>query len=313
MKKFFVILSIALIILLFIWRASHNLETELIFGENNKRIALIEDGLYFDITDSKAKTVGDFLEEQKISLDDRDYVIPSQDLKIFSGSKIIIERAKNITIISDGKTEKYNVYGKNVAGALWENKISLGEDDFTKPALNYPLQSGDKIEVIRVDIKEEIVKKDIPYGTKENEDDKLSWRTRKTTQKGEKGIKEITYKVVSHNGKEISRKVLKEEIAKDPVTEIITRGTYVKIGKSHSGMASWYSHTGTMSAANPWLPIGSYVRVTNKDNGKSVIVRINDRGPFGNGRIIDLDKVAFAKIANLGQGVAEVKMEVIIN
>ena len=71
--------------------------------------------------------------------------------------------------------------------------------------------------------------------------------------------------------------------------------------------------TGTMSAANPWLPMGSYVKVTNKDNGKSVIVKINDRGPFGPNRIIDLDKVAFEKIASLGQGVANIKMEEITN
>lgn len=282
-------------------------------AENGKTVNLSDDGLTFENISSQAGTVGDFLEEQKINLNDGDYVFPEKDAKIFSGSRIIIERAKNVTIVSDGKTEKYNIYGKNVAGALWENKISLGEDDFTKPALNYPLQSGDKIEVIRVDIREEIVKKDIFYSTKENEDDKLSWRTRKITQKGEKGIKEITYKVVSYNGKEISRKVLKEEITKNPVTEIVTQGTYVKFGKSHTGMASWYSHTGTMSAANPWLPIGSYVKVTNKANGKSVIVRINDRGPFGPGRIIDLDKVAFQKIASLGEGVVEVKMEEIVN
>jgi rare lipoprotein A len=49
--------------------------------------------------------------------------------------------------------------------------------------------------------------------------------------------------------------------------------------------------------------------VTNTANGKSVIVRINDRGPFGGGRIIDLDKVAFAKIADIGTGVVQVVME----
>lgn len=282
-------------------------------NKSGKLITLIDDKLIFENVSSQADTVGGFLQEWKIDIDDGDYIFPEKDARIFSGSRIIIERVKNATIVSDGKTAKYNVYGKNVAGALWENKITLGEDDFTKPSLDYPLQSGDKIEVIRVDIKEEIVKKDIPFKTQEKEDDKLSWRTRKITQKGEKGIKEITYKVVSYNSKEISRKVLKEEITKDPVTEIVTQGTYVKLGKSHSGMASWYSHTGTMSAANPWLPIGSYVKVTNKANGKSVIVRINDRGPFGPGRIIDLDKVAFQKIASLGEGVVEVKMEEIIN
>jgi rare lipoprotein A len=61
------------------------------------------------------------------------------------------------------------------------------------------------------------------------------------------------------------------------------------------------------------MPIGSYARVTNVDNGKSVIVRINDRGPFVPGRIIDLDKVAFQKIASTGAGVINVKMEEIVN
>jgi rare lipoprotein A (peptidoglycan hydrolase) len=136
---------------------------------------------------------------------------------------------------------------------------------------------------------------------------------KKVTQKGEKGSKDVKYRVVLHNNKEISRKVLEETVTKDPVTEIVTQGTYVKIGKTHTGVASWYAYTGTLAAANPWLPMGSFVRVTNTENGKSVIVKINDRGPFGNGRIIDLDKVAFAKIAPLGAGVANVKMEVIVN
>ncbi|MFZ2187336.1 MAG: septal ring lytic transglycosylase RlpA family protein [Candidatus Moraniibacteriota bacterium] len=85
------------------------------------------------------------------------------------------------------------------------------------------------------------------------------------------------------------------------------------MGKSHSGGASWYAFTGTMAAANPWLPMGSYVKVTNVGNGKSVIVKINDRGPFVPGRIIDLDKAAFTRIASIGAGVINVKMEEIIN
>lgn len=278
-----------------------------------KKITLNDDGLVFENIISQAGTVSEFIKEQKINLGDNDFIFPSKDAEIFSGSRIIIEREKNVTIVADGKTAKHIAYGKNVAGALWENKVNLGEDDFTKPALNYPLRSGDKIEVIRVDIKEEAAKKEIPFKTKTNEDDKLGWRTKKVTQKGEKGIKEITYKVISHNGKEISRKVMSEIVTKDPVAEIATQGTYVKLGKSHTGLASWYAYTGTLSAASPWLPMGSYVKVTNKENGKSVIVKINDRGPFGNGRIIDLDKVAFAKIAGLGQGVINVKMEEIIN
>jgi rare lipoprotein A len=53
--------------------------------------------------------------------------------------------------------------------------------------------------------------------------------------------------------------------------------------------------------------------VTNQSNGKSVIVKINDRGPFGKNRIIDLDKVAFAKIASIGAGIIDVKVEEVTN
>lgn len=61
-----------------------------------------------------------------------------------------------------------------------------------------------------------------------------------------------------------------------------------------------------MTAAHKTLPCGTKVKVTNKRNGKSVIVTINDRGPFVKGRIIDLSKAAASKIGMIGSGVAPV-------
>ena len=63
-----------------------------------------------------------------------------------------------------------------------------------------------------------------------------------------------------------------------------------------------------MHAASPWLPFGTIVRVTNLANGRSVSVVINDRGPYGPGRIIDLCSPAFSAIAPLGQGLAKVRI-----
>ncbi|RBP75930.1 rare lipoprotein A [Shewanella putrefaciens] len=65
------------------------------------------------------------------------------------------------------------------------------------------------------------------------------------------------------------------------------------------------------TAAHKKLPFGSSVKVTNVDNGKSVIVKINDRGPFVRGRIIDLSKSAFSSIGNTSSGLIDVKIEVI--
>lgn len=60
------------------------------------------------------------------------------------------------------------------------------------------------------------------------------------------------------------------------------------------------------STAHRSLPFGTRLRVTNQSNGKSVIVRVNDRGPFVAGRLLDLSYGAFASIASPSQGVARV-------
>ncbi|MBI2453586.1 septal ring lytic transglycosylase RlpA family protein [Candidatus Peregrinibacteria bacterium] len=66
-----------------------------------------------------------------------------------------------------------------------------------------------------------------------------------------------------------------------------------------------------MTAAHKTLPFGTIVRATNMNSGKSVLVVINDRGPFVTGRIIDLSKSAFSAIENPGTGVVSVQLEVV--
>ena len=97
------------------------------------------------------------------------------------------------------------------------------------------------------------------------------------------------------------------------------------IGYTESGKASYYAMkfhskktaSGELydrdkkTAAHKKLPFGTKVRVTNVKNSKSVTVKINDRGPFVKGRIVDLSSSAFSRIADLGAGVIEVKIEVI--
>ncbi len=66
-----------------------------------------------------------------------------------------------------------------------------------------------------------------------------------------------------------------------------------------------------MTAAHKSLPFGTKVIVTNIDNGKTVVVTINDRGPYVKGRIIDLTQAAFSKIENIDKGLAEVEIKVV--
>jgi rare lipoprotein A len=81
-------------------------------------------------------------------------------------------------------------------------------------------------------------------------------------------------------------------------------------GGSEEGTASWFrSPRGGMVAAHRTLPFGTVVKVTNLDNGKSVNVTIVDRGPFVDGRIIDLHTEAFERVAPMGQGVFNARIE----
>lgn len=91
---------------------------------------------------------------------------------------------------------------------------------------------------------------------------------------------------------------------------------------AETGRASWYDLTSrtasgercnpaAMTAAHRSLPFGSRVRVENLSNGRSVVVRINDRGPFVSGRIIDLTKGAAAALGFLRRGVTDVRLTVL--
>lgn len=276
-----------------------------------KRIILIDDSLVFEIN-SSANTVKEFLTEQNINSKENDLILPPKNSRILSGTRIIMQRAKNITIIDNKKEIKARTLLRNVEETLWENGIEISADDIVSPERNSLITNKTEIKIIRVEIEEEMARENIDFKKITETSDKMGWRESKVTQKGVLGIQEIKYKIICHNGKEISRKVLETKIIKNSLPEITLKGTYVKLGKSHKGLASWYAAK-TLTAANPWLPIGSYVKVTNRANGKSVIVQIADRGPFGNGRIIDLDKTAFQEIASLEQGVVDVKIEEILN
>ncbi len=92
-----------------------------------------------------------------------------------------------------------------------------------------------------------------------------------------------------------------------------------------TGMASWYGPSGHraadgsaydgtgMTAAHKTLPLGSIARVTNLTNDESVMVRITDRGPFANGRILDLSESAAKQIGLYRMGVAKVRIEAFAN
>ncbi|WP_016776251.1 septal ring lytic transglycosylase RlpA family protein [Anaerophaga thermohalophila] len=79
------------------------------------------------------------------------------------------------------------------------------------------------------------------------------------------------------------------------------------LGGSETASGEIYYHD-SLTAAHRTIPFGTLLEVENLDNNKSVVVRVNDRAPFVEERIIDLSRAAFEKIASLEEGVVEVKI-----
>jgi rare lipoprotein A len=103
------------------------------------------------------------------------------------------------------------------------------------------------------------------------------------------------------------------------------RVDYLPGGNVQTGTASWYGgefhgkrtssrevyDMNDLTAAHNTLPLGTFVAVTNLNNGQSVVVRINDRGPFVKNRVIDLSYAAARAIDMIGTGTAPVRIEVL--
>ncbi len=305
-------LALAVVCVWVWWLYAYNNTHHFIAGDTIDNVTIVDDGTPITLPHTQKHTVEEIIHAYDTTISLHDVVFPAHDARIFSNDVIVVERTKNITVHADGEERHFTTKRDTITHFLAQNAITLDENDLITPKKEKTITNDIEIDIVRVTYKEDVVAKKIPFETVHKKDDTISFLKKFTQQHGKNGTKEITYRIAYHDGKEVDRKKVSEEVTQKPIDEIIVQGTKVKLGKKHTGACSWYAHTGTMAAANPWLPKGSYVKVTNKANGKSVIVKINDRGPFVPGRIIDLDKVAFEKIASLGAGVIDVKMEEII-
>jgi hypothetical protein len=141
----------------------------------------------------------------------------------------------------------------------------------------------------------------------------------KVLQQGRDGRGIGTFVVTSINGEVASRQLIGRWIEREPVTEQRlsppqsmyggTTDVPGAVADAQTGLATWYDPPWAgLTAAHPTLPFGTLVTVTDDETGRSVTVTINDRGPFGTGRIIDLSPEAFAVLQPLGAGVLDVSI-----
>ncbi|MFO7807520.1 MAG: G5 domain-containing protein [Candidatus Moraniibacteriota bacterium] len=282
------------------------------FSNSSKKVTLKDAGFSYQ-TFTEADTVKDFLEEKNLEVDSQDEIAPGLEEEIYPGFKIVITRKYEVDVKVDGGKKSSQLEKMTVAQALKEMDISLSELDEVSPARDKLIRDEVEIEVTRIKEKEVTESFDIDYETITKEDDDLKWGKTKVEQEGAKGIREVDYLLRYENGELITKEKIQERIAEKPVPKVVVKGTKIEIGEIQRGIASWYEYTNDLKCASVKFPKGTWLRVRNQENGKEVIVQVNDYGPSPEtGKIIDLDKKAFEKIANPWDGVVEVKVEEIL-
>lgn len=275
-------------------------------------VAIADGGNNF-ATLTSAKTVADLLAEKKILVSDKDYIFPAPDAKIFPGTQIFVRRALPVSIEADGQTVKIDTLGTNVRDAILEAGVALSPVDRIAPDATSLLSPDLDIKIIRINFQDITVSEEIPFQTVQQNDSTVLWKHTAVKQEGGKGTREKYYKITYTDGKETSRTLTGSKVVQAPTPEIDVVGTKIVVGKTQQGGATWYANGSDLTCASLDFSHGKYLRVTNRANGKSVIVQVNDSGPYGKGRVIDLNKIAFQKIADLGAGVINVKVEEILN
>lgn len=171
------------------------------------------------------KTVGDFLEKEGIVLKNKDLVSPSLDKEIDKDMKIVISSPKSYHIKDGDKTLIAEASGYTVADVLDNLDIKLNKLDRVSLPLDEIAKEGMEIRIDRVVVENLENKIEIPFETESRENKDMFEGEKKVITKGEVGQKTESLKNTYVNGVLETTEVLKSEITKDPVKEVVEVGT----------------------------------------------------------------------------------------
>ncbi|HEX2024834.1 MAG TPA: ubiquitin-like domain-containing protein [Actinomycetota bacterium] len=265
------------------------------------------------LLDGRERTVwvtGDTAVEEVLDLVDvragrHAYLEPARGATVEDGDVIVYEPAVHVRVVVGGNARRAITNAQDVGLLLSDLGIRLGPDDIVEPHVRTPLRAGTEVRVIRVVEREVVEESPIAYPTEVKKTNDLMLGVRRVEQDGAPGLLRRTFEVRLEDGSEVGRRLLGVRTVREPVPRIILEGT--RPPHVQTGLASWYHRTG-MVAAHQSLPFGTQVKVTNLATGRSVVVVINDRGPFVGGRVIDLSDDAYAQLAPLGSGTINVRL-----
>lgn len=192
-----------------------------------KKVVLTVDGKEKTVW-TTAKTVGELVNQEQLTLKDHDEIKPGLEAKITEKTEINIESAFPVQLVVGGKAQQVWTTSTTVADLLKQQKVSLGEIDRVTPAKTEAITGKTQVEVIRVEKVTDVVEEETPFATVNRKDSGLTKGKERVVQDGKKGKLQKRYEVVMENGKEVSRKLIDSKTLTDSVDKIVAVGTKPK-------------------------------------------------------------------------------------
>ena len=188
------------------------------------QVVVLADGKQTTVTQTGG-TVEDALKEAGVTVGEEDSLNYDKDEPLFDKMHIRVTRVMKVRITAGGETREVETSAQTVEDVLKKFQVELDEDDRVEPEAKTKVAEGMEITVRRVEVKEEVKTEEVPFETQYQDTDSLYEGETQIKTQGVAGEKEVTYQVTFVDGEEESREAASEKVTKEPVAEVVLRGT----------------------------------------------------------------------------------------
>ncbi|QKY70883.1 G5 and 3D domain-containing protein [Lentibacillus sp. CBA3610] len=191
--------------------------------ETAHKVTVLIDGNEKDYY-TTADNIGEFLNENSISVSDHDDTSHERNAAISDGMKYTIDKAFQVTINDGDNEEEVWTTGGTVGELLKTNDISLDDEDELKPDKDSEVKEDNPITITRVEKVTDEVKETVDYQVEEREDSSLEKGKEKVIAQGQEGVLVKTFEITKENGEEVSRDLIDEEVEQESEKRIVALG-----------------------------------------------------------------------------------------
>ncbi|TCO78638.1 3D domain-containing protein [Marinisporobacter balticus] len=223
-KRNFMILGIVLLIGMLC--GSFALKKEIVIKDGEKQVKV---EVFFS-------NVADAIKKGNIALNDHDQVSIPLKSKVKDGMTVTVQRAYPVNIQADGELVEVMTANEKTEDILKEYAIPIGEKDKIEPARDEKINKYETITIVRVNEKIVAEKEEIPFESMIQYNNTLDQGKVNIIQKGKNGEREVKYKVVYEDGKEVFKELTEEKILKSPEKEIVEKGTAMVVATSRGNI-----------------------------------------------------------------------------